>query len=383
MYVRRRNTMRKLFLAAVVVSVCTSAIMAQETATAGIYGGIQNLRFNAPATSKQDAKRGSAKTAIYGGLQNLNFNLPETNRQDVKSLPRAPKSTFFSTISPEMVEQYAINHPLKSRDAAGGAGSLFQCPPSCPSDDYNRVEIYGGYSLMSHDFRIFGIVSETPTTLVNGFDFFDFDKQERFHLHGGDVSVTVNFTRYIGAQFDFSAHRRTFNDFDTAFIVFDNPVFGDLFVFGDVARTRFRIQNFLFGVQVKDNLRDGPRVRPFGHFLAGFSRQSVRIRNVNFITDIDSDGDLESFLFGDEIRFRRNSFALALGGGFDVRLTDHFSIRPIKFDYLPVFARPPLLLFDPPILGGPDFNLSFLEDVDRDRRTQNNFRIGAGVVFHF
>jgi hypothetical protein len=387
--------MRKLFLAALVVGLCTRAIMAQETAKAGIYGGLQNLRFDAHETIRQNAKQEPAKVAIYGDLSNLNLAAPETSNQDVDSLPQAPKATFFSAVSHEIGQQYAISPPLNSRSPTGSAGSQAKCPPTCPSIEYNRVEIYGGYSLLSYDLRVFGLFNRTPATVIGRTNIFDSDRQVRFHLNGGDVSVTVNFTRYVGAQFDFSAHSRDVRDLNTAFVVLNTPTFGNLFVIANIPRPEFNVRNFFGGVQFKDNRKEGPRTRPFGHILLGASRERLRIRNVNLFTDLDHDGDIESFTVNfvnrNDNRFRRTSFALALGGGFDIRITDRFSIRPIKIDYLPVFARPPVLVFTPPtvlptvpiiIPPGANFTLSFV-DVNRNRKTRNNIRIGAGVVFHF
>ena len=68
----------------------------------------------------------------------------------------------------------------------------------------------------------------------------------------------------------------------------------------------------------------------------------------------------------DEFSFRKTSFALDMGGGVDLRVTDVFSIRAFKLDYLPVFIDD----FD---AAGVSFN----------GRTQRNFRAGAGLVFHF
>jgi opacity protein-like surface antigen len=366
--------MRSLFLVALVVGVCTPAIMAQETAKAGIYGGIQNLRFTPPAPSKRNAKQ---KSAIYSGAQNLNFNIPETNKQDVNGLPQAPKSTFFSAISPEMDKRYAGNLPLNSR----GAGSRVQCPPSCPRDDYNRFEIYVGYSLLRAEFRLFNLIGDDISDFVGGsFNGFDDDFRFTRDLNGVDVSFTYNFSRYVGAQVDFSTHRRTRDDVD---IVFVNPVDSSI-VFGDIDRTRFRVSNLLFGVQVKDNQENGPRARPFGNFLLGVSRQRLRLANPAFTADFDGDGDFESIVFGDDdIRFRRTSFALAVGGGIDIRVSDRFSVRALKFDYLPVFARRHVLFLDAPIpIIDPDFNFLFL-DVDAGTRTRHNFRVGVGALFHF
>jgi hypothetical protein len=144
----------------------------------------------------------------------------------------------------------------------------------------------------------------------------------------------------VGAQFDFSLHRRS----------------EDLAEFGLAGDAEANIQNYLFGVQVKNNSREGGWFRPFGHFLAGFSRQRLEFNSPLLIPVIGSDA----------FSFRRNSFALDMGGGLDFRITDVFSIRAIKLDYLPVFVD------DFATLG-----------VIFDGRTQRNFRAGAGLAFHF
>src|SRR5215470_7174947 len=146
MKVRRRKMMQKLFLVALVVGVCSFVIVAQDPAKVGIFSALQNTRFNAP----------------------------ETNRQDG-----------------------AIN----SRDAAGATGEAVapggrpQCR-GCPSG-HTHVEIFGGYSFLLFD----GF--ETDNVDINNV------LNQRIHLHGADLSGTFNFSRYVGAQFDFSIHRRS------------------------------------------------------------------------------------------------------------------------------------------------------------------------------
>jgi opacity protein-like surface antigen len=296
--------MRKLFLLALVVGVYTPAAMAQETAGAGIYGGLQNPRFNAPRAIKQDVKQGTAKNAIYGDLQNPRFNVSETGNR------------------------YGASFPSNSRADAGVAAGRTQCPPRCPRDGHTNVEIYAGYSFL----------------LLDGFETDDVDindvLDQRLHFHGVDLSGTFNFSRYVGAQFDFSFHRR-------------NQDLSDFDLLGDAEAS---IQSYLFGIQVKNNSKDGTWFRPFGHFLAGASRQRLEFNSPLLIPII---GD-------DEFSFRKTSFALAMGGGVDFRVTDVFSIRAIKLDYLPVFIDD----FD---AVGVSFN----------GRTQRNFRAGAGLVFHF
>jgi opacity protein-like surface antigen len=277
MNVRRRKAMQKLFLVALVVGVCTPALMAQDPAKAGIYGALQSARFNAPESNRQDA----------------DFN---------------------------------------SRDAAGATAEA-AAPgggPRCRgcSSGHTHVEIYGGYSILLFD----GL--ETNNVDINDV------LNQRIHFHGAELSGTFNFSRYVGAQFDFSIHRRS----------------EGLDQFGLAGDAEANIQHFLFGVQVKNNSKDGTWFRPFGHFLAGFSKQKLDF-NSPLLTPV---------IGGDTFSFRKNSFALNMGGGIDVRITDVFSIRPIKLDYLPVFVD--------------DFDAA---GVTFTKRTQRNLRAGAGLVFHF
>jgi len=296
--------MQKLFLVALVVGVCAPAIMAQD-----------------PARMAQDP----ARAGIYGGLQNLRFNAPETSKQDVSNLPQTSKPASFLTAIPETGKQYVNSLPSNS-PSAGMAGGPAQCRGCLIG--HTHVEIYGGYSFLLFD----GFATDNVdiNDVLN----------HRIHFHGVDLSGTFNFSRYVGAQFDFSLHRRS----------------EDLAEFGLAGDAEVNIQNYLFGVQVKNNSKEGGWFRPFGHFLAGVSRQKLEF-NSPLLIPVIGDGTFS---------FRRNSFALDMGGGIDFRITDVFSIRAIKLDYLPVFVD--------------DFSTV---GVVFDGRTQRNFRAGAGLVFHF
>jgi hypothetical protein len=240
-----------------------------------------------------------AKDGIYGAVQNLRFHAPEPIWKNTEVNPPAATS--------------ATRNPAQCR--------------GCPAG-INRVEIYAGYSFLLLDsFR------------TDNDDFNDV-LDERIHFHGADLSATFNFSRYVGAQFDFSIHKRN----------------EDLFDFGVPGNADANIQHYLFGIQVKNNSTDGTRFRPFGHFLLGVSRQRLEFESPLLIPII---GD-------DDFSFRENSFALAMGGGIDIRIARYVSIRPIKLDYLPVFIDD----FDA-------FGITFIG------RTQHNFRAGAGIVFHF
>jgi len=66
------------------------------------------------------------------------------------------------------------------------------------------------------------------------------------------------------------------------------------------------------------------------------------------------------------------AFATALGGGVDMPMNRHITLRLIQADY--ILTRFRELGLDPntglPIFSG-------------ERRTQNNLRASVGVVFHF
>lgn len=191
------------------------------------------------------------------------------------------------------------------------------------SDDYNKYDIFVGYS---HNRVDTGIGDDDPQ-LDDVFD-------EREGFHGFNASVTGNISRYIGLKGDLSGHwkKKTFPIGTTASVELDSSLW-----------------NFLGGVQIKDNSKEA-RFKPFAHALVGGAHAKV---NGNFSNDVciavfpsPCPADFEDSDTG---------FAAALGGGLDIRASDRIDIRAFQFDYNPT------RVFD----GG----------------TQHNFRIGVGVVF--
>ena len=191
------------------------------------------------------------------------------------------------------------------------------------SDDYNKYDIFVGYS---HNRVDTGIGDDDPQ-LDDVFD-------EREGFHGFNASITGNISRYIGLKGDLSGHwkKKTFPVGTTASVELDSSLW-----------------NFLGGVQIKDNSKE-TRFKPFAHALVGGAHAKV---NGNFSNDVciavfpsPCPADFEESDTG---------FAAALGGGLDIRASDRVDIRAFQFDYNPT------RVFD----GG----------------TQHNFRIGVGIVF--
>ncbi len=188
-------------------------------------------------------------------------------------------------------------------------------------DDNIKVETYVGYSYLNTD---------------TGLDELDSSLDNRVGSHGVNASITGNVHRYIGIKGDFSFHNKSWN-------VVDGPDHVDI---------RFRTTQFLGGLQFKDNKVEGGRFRPFAHIMAGIAHQSL---DFNGVVDGDPFDDGGS----------TNNFAMVWGGGVDMRVNNRVSVRVIQVDYNPIFFR------------HQDF-----ADFTIPGRTQSNFRIGAGLVFH-
>ena len=191
---------------------------------------------------------------------------------------------------------------------------------------YKRWEIFGGYSHNRVD-------NSSPD--------FDFDPNtgeihpKRDGFHGFNASATRNFSRYLGAKGDVSGHYKN-----------------QIVPFGSIARgleIKSSLYNFLAGAQIKDNGTEST-FKPFGHVLAGvaYSRNRFTLTNDVCIAIVPSPCPINE-LASD------TGFTGAVGGGLDIRASTRFDIRAIQVDY------------NPTRLG---------------ESTQNNFRIGVGLVFH-
>jgi len=154
-------------------------------------------------------------------------------------------------------------------------------------------------------------------------------------FNGFDASVTGNLTRYFGIKGAVSGAYRN-KDFSL-------PGFGP----GTVRQftVRSSVYTYLAGIQIKDN-RKTKKLNSFFHALAGGGTLTQK-----FTGDCLSEAADPCAAFNYSV----TGFAAAIGGGIDVRVGKRLSIRIIQADYNPIFAG-----------GG----------------TLNNFRIGAGIVFH-
>lgn len=208
--------------------------------------------------------------------------------------------------------------------------------------DYHKFEFFAGYSFnridTGFDRDSFGPEQFDPT--------FRGTTRENLNTNGFTVAATGNINRYFGIKADFSAHERKGE------IITGLPA--------SLANDqKYRLYNLMGGVQVKDNVKDGKRIKPFGHIMVGGAFQKFTFNNS--LQNAIEDAGLET---------SRTQFAAILGGGVDVRLSRRVDLRLIQLDYNPIFERDPEQpepIFESDRIAG---------------RVQNNFRISIGFVFH-
>lgn len=221
------------------------------------------------------------------------------------------------------------------------------------SDDYEKVEFYGGYSRASvqpngKSATAFGTTFEpcsSGATNIIGKNFQTFFCQ-RHGYNGFDTSITYNFKRYFGIKTNLTGHYITIPFVDT----FDGTA--------ETNTVTEHIYNFLGGVQVKDNSK-AARFKPFTHALAGVARNSRKEVNTSPIP-------LDNFTN----RSKVTSFAMKFGGGLDVRVHRRIDLRLVEFDYNPIFTR------DYIVSGNP------FDVIHTKSKTAHNFTVGFGIAFH-
>ncbi|HKP82497.1 MAG TPA: outer membrane beta-barrel protein [Pyrinomonadaceae bacterium] len=174
---------------------------------------------------------------------------------------------------------------------------LLSTTTALAQDDYKKYEFFGGYSALFVD----NLAGDTGSPAV------DDVLGDRQTLRGFNLAVNYNFHKYVGAKFDYSLHLREDE--------FNRPL-GN----GTVDTT---LQNFLGGIQIKNNSEDGPTFKPFGHALFGVAVQKL-----------DVDSPQLPALFGiSDFHTNETSFAMAFGGGLDIKLNNKLDVRVFQIDW--------------------------------------------------
>lgn len=167
---------------------------------------------------------------------------------------------------------------------------------SAQSDDSPRAEFFVGYSVMRTNYKV--EPPNPPMPVIVAFP----GKQT---LNGFNASATLYLSKRFGITGDFSGHFKTDSIAD--------PLGGSI-------KTKVRVFNVLGGPQYK--FRNSSRVSPFVRALAGVAHT----RAILSISSLNVSDKLSS-----------TDFALAIGGGVDVRVNNRVDLRIFQFDYNPTF----------------------------------------------
>ncbi len=156
-----------------------------------------------------------------------------------------------------------------------------------------------------------------------------------FHNDGGVGSLALNLTDNLGMEFEFGGYYN-----------------------GNVNGTAVKAQTMTFMVGPRVSLGRSRQFDPYVHVLFGgvFTSDS-KVVAANAATSIPG---------GSNADFSEHSFAMAAGGGLDIRLGRLILFRPLQLDY--VLTR----LEDLGFSGQP-----------AQARSQHNLRVSVGFLFQF
>jgi outer membrane protein OmpA-like peptidoglycan-associated protein len=154
-------------------------------------------------------------------------------------------------------------------------------------------------------------------------------------LNGGTASIAYNINRYLGIVADVGGFTNSQVRFTDAY--------GSTI---DVDNQNVALLTYLFGPRL--SFRGHSRITPFAQALfGGVHANQVTIANCTFSCTL-----LPS----------ESTFAMAAGGGLDIRIHRHFAVRVVQAEY--VMTR-------------------FTDFVTGDTGRQNDIRLSSGIVFRF
>jgi hypothetical protein len=184
--------------------------------------------------------------------------------------------------------------------------------------EYKKNEFYGGYSNQQIDGGGY--------STANGFE----------------GAYVRNIHRYFGIKADVSGAYRN-SDFEVSTSDMTN---GNFSYRGSV---NTQVYNFLGGVQIKNNASKA-RFKPFAHVLAGVAVNRTKLSALTC-----TQGNCPTYITSlPSASYNTTHFAMAVGGGLDIRINDKIDFRAIQVDYNPIW---------------------------RGTNVQNNVRFGIGFVF--
>ena len=205
--------------------------------------------------------------------------------------------------------------------------ALFASAQNPKPDEYPKFEGFAGYSALGEAGGR-GIISFGPNAAVAA---------NYTSKLGFETSIIRNFSKHFGIKGDFSSHFN--NESDSGPITACAPTCTTV---TQAFQLKTRVYNFLAGPEFK--ARNSTRITPFAHVLAGVAHTSATF---------STPGPTLNLL----LKKSDNSFAMAFGGGLDIRVSKRVSFRGV-LDYNPVFVN------------------------DSTSGTRDFLRLSLGVLFH-
>lgn len=200
-------------------------------------------------------------------------------------------------------------------------------------------EVFVGYSNLQAE----GVPSQ-EFNQNNSFD--DRVFGERTGLHGVNAEITQYITPRFGLTGDFSLNQRS----------------RDVTFTGGTGNIDTRVINIMGGPQVR--FPNESRVTPFVRALFG-------VANTRF--EAQENRTVAGGTVSNSFTTNATDFAMAVGGGLDVRLSDRVGLRVLQVDYNPIFLRDRSIN----VLGG----AGALTPQTLESNRQDNIRLSFGVTF--
>jgi hypothetical protein len=202
------------------------------------------------------------------------------------------------------------------------------------AQDFPKYELFGGYSYMRSDLG-------NSTSWMGSYYNSD-SVPGASNGHGFEASFTYNLNKWFGIKGDFSTHFSTMNldSKDSYDYSYPDNYYNSGYTETNVRKgsAEMRQYTYLFGPEF--SLRKYEKFRPFAHFLVGF--QTVDVHKLNVTEDYlrewrNSDGSLYSsdhWTYQTTGTVKGTSFAVALGGGVDIKVSKRISLRMPQVDYI-------------------------------------------------
>jgi hypothetical protein len=163
-----------------------------------------------------------------------------------------------------------------------------------------------------------------------------------FTMNGGVGTLGLNINRFFGFEAELGGyHNGNIND----------------------VRLDTTTMSYLFGPRI--SLARNKKVYPYFHTLFGGMHLTTSIAPQTVVTPVGAPVAAPASSSG-RYKASQDNFAMAIGGGLDIKLGGLISIRPIQLDYV-------LTRFE-------DFELS---GQPGQNRNQNHLRYAAGIMFNF